>query len=276
MEIEIIKAIQSISSPFLDNVFQAITFLGEETIYVLLLTFIYWNLNKKLGKSLGFSLFLSVTVNSLIKDIFKFKRPIGEPGIRSLRVETATGYSFPSGHSQGTATFLSSLAMNIKNNIFTVFASVLILLVGLSRLYLGVHYPKDVVVGIFLGVLIAYISYRIFEKGFNKRLVYGSLAIVFVLCLFFSGSEGYIKACAGFLGFMAGDLFEEKYVNFTVDISRIKKIARWTIGIIIILLVKVVGKSILPESIVSDFFRYFAITFIGLGLYPYIFKKINL
>ena len=104
-ELNIIRAIQSIANPFLDGLFQFITMFGEEAILIPLIAVIYWSFNKKMAEYIAYASLTSVLVNGAIKDIFKAKRPIGEPGIRSLRVETATGYSFPSGHTQGTASF---------------------------------------------------------------------------------------------------------------------------------------------------------------------------
>ena len=99
-ELNIIRAIQSIANPFLDGLFQFITMFGEEAILIPLIAVIYWAFNKRMGEFIAYASLTSVLVNGAIKDIFKAKRPIGEPGIRSLRVETATGYSFPSGHTQ--------------------------------------------------------------------------------------------------------------------------------------------------------------------------------
>ena len=108
-ELNIIRSIQSIASPFLDGLFQLITMFGEEAILIPLIAVIYWTFNKKMGEYIAYSSLTSVLINGAVKDVFKAKRPIGEPGIRSLRVETATGYSFPSGHTQTATTFWTSL-----------------------------------------------------------------------------------------------------------------------------------------------------------------------
>ena len=111
-------------------------------------------------------------VNGAIKDIFKAKRPIGEPGIRSLKVETATGYSFPSGHTQGTASFWRAIAIYLKKNYMYGISALIIILVAISRLYLGVHYPKDVLFGAIFGILTSFITYKLFNKVNNKILVF--------------------------------------------------------------------------------------------------------
>jgi membrane-associated phospholipid phosphatase len=97
---EVIKFVQSFSNPFLDRLFQYITMMGEEYFFVIALTLIYWCIDKRFGYKIGFAILGSTALNSGIKEIFKVPRPIGEDGIRSLRTETAGGYSFPSGHTR--------------------------------------------------------------------------------------------------------------------------------------------------------------------------------
>ena len=175
-ELNIIRAIQSIANPFLDGLFQFITMFGEEAILIPLIAVIYWSFNKKMAEYIAYASLTSVLVNGAIKDIFKAKRPIGEPGIRSLRVETATGYSFPSGHTQGTASFWSAIAIYLKKNYMYVVSSLIIILVAISRLYLGVHYPKDVLFGAIFGILTSFITYKLFNKV-NFHNIYSSTFI---------------------------------------------------------------------------------------------------
>ena len=115
MELEILKAIQSIANPFFDTLFQGITILGEQTVIIVAIALIYWAINKRLGVFIAYSTLTNTLVNGAIKGVFNRKRPIGEPGIRSLRTHTATGYSFPSGHTQQATGFYGSIAQYINN-----------------------------------------------------------------------------------------------------------------------------------------------------------------
>ena len=85
MELEILRNIQSIANPFLDILFQLITICGEQMVLVLIISIIYWVKDKKFGEYIAYAVLTSVLVNCVVKDIFKFKRPIGEEGIRALR-----------------------------------------------------------------------------------------------------------------------------------------------------------------------------------------------
>lgn len=82
----------------------AVTMLGEQWAVILVLAVSYWAFDKKTGEELAFTLLVSGLSNNILKGFFRFERPIGIDGIRTLRAHTATGYSFPSGHSQNAAT----------------------------------------------------------------------------------------------------------------------------------------------------------------------------
>ena len=88
MELEILRHIQSISNPFFDFLFQLITICGEQIVLIFIISIIYWTLDKKFGEYIAYSILTSLLLNSVIKDIFKMKRPIGEEGIRTLREKT--------------------------------------------------------------------------------------------------------------------------------------------------------------------------------------------
>lgn len=275
-ELNIIRAIQSIANPFLDGLFQFITMFGEEAILIPLIAVIYWAFNKRMGEFIAYASLTSVLVNGAIKDIFKAKRPIGEPGIRSLRVETATGYSFPSGHTQGTASFWSAIAIYLKNNYMYAISALIIILVAISRLYLGVHYPKDVLFGAIFGILTSFITYKLFNKVNNKTALYFITFIIFIPALLYAHSADFIKGMGTFLGFALGIYVEKKYVNFSVEGKSVNKILRVVIGLAILILLKVGLKAVFPNKLVFHFLRYFIIVFFGIGLYPAIFKKLKL
>ena len=276
MELEIIRTIQSISNLFFDVLFQIFTMFGEELILMSIITTIYWAYDKKFGEYIAYSSLTSLLFNNALKDIFKMKRPIGEEGIRTLRAETATGYSFPSGHSQGAASFYGSIAIYFKKRIIYILATIIIFLVGISRLYLGVHYPKDVLVGIALGLLISIISYKLFRTVNNRNLLYIITFICFIPALIFAQSPDFIKGMGTYLGFIIGVIVEKRYINFSVEGNLANKILRVVIGIAILLIIKSGLKVIFPNELIFHFIRYTIVTFVGIGVYPAIFKKLKI
>lgn len=273
MELEILRHIQSIANPFFDFLFELITMCGEQIVLISIISIIYWALDKKFGEYIAYSVLTSVLLNNAIKDIFKMKRPIGEEGIRTLRSETATGYSFPSGHTQGAASFYGAMAIYLKKKAMYIIATIMIILIGFSRLYLGVHYPKDVIVGGILGILTSLICYKLYNRFENKMLLYVITFIVFIPALTFAHSADFIKGMGTYLGFVIGMYIEKKYVNFSIEGSTRGKVIRVLLGILILLVLQVGLKAIFPSETIFSFIRYALISFVGIGIYPMIFKK---
>ena len=275
MELEILRTIQSIHNPFLDTFFEGITMLGEEAFIIPLLAIIYWTLDKKFGEVLAFTMFTSYLLNNSMKDLFSFSRPIGEEGIRTLRPETATGKSFPSGHSQSACAAAGAFSLHQRNRWVTLVTMTLMVLVGLSRLYLGVHYPKDAVVGISLGLLMAGICARLIRKVDEQKL-YLLVLVLFLPALLFAQSTDFIKSLASYMGFFLGILLEKRKVNFTTDGTLLRKVLRVALGLILVLLIKEGLDVAFPETNLFDFIRYFLLTFVAMGLYPWFFRKVRL
>lgn len=273
MELEILRHIQSIANPFFDFLFQLITICGEQIVLISIISIIYWALDKKFGEYIAYSVLTSVLLNNVIKDIFKMKRPIGEEGIRTLREQTATGYSFPSGHTQSASSFYGSMAIYLKNRVMYIIATVMIILIGFSRLYLGVHYPKDVIVGGILGVLTSLICYKLYNRVENKMLLYVVTFAIFIPALTFAHSADFIKGMGTYLGFIIGIYIEKRYVNFSTEGNTGNKIIRVLLGIVILLVLQLGLKVILPSGTIFSFIRYALISLIGIGVYPMIFKK---
>ena len=275
MELEILRHIQSIANPFFDFLFQLITICGEQIVLISIISIIYWALDKKFGEYIAYSVLTSVLLNNAIKDIFKMKRPIGEEGIRTLREQTATGYSFPSGHTQSASSFYGSMAIYLKNRVMYIIATVMIILIGFSRLYLGVHYPKDVIVGGILGVLTSLICYKLYNRVENKMLLYVVTFAIFIPALTFAHSADFIKGMGTYLGFIIGIYIEKRYVNFSTEGNTGNKIIRVLLGIVILLVLQLGLKVILPSGKIFSFIRYALISLIGIGVYPMIFKNLN-
>lgn len=273
MELEILRHIQSIANPFFDFLFQLITICGEQIVLISIISIIYWALDKKFGEYIAYSVLTSVLLNNAIKDIFKMKRPIGEEGIRTLREQTATGYSFPSGHTQGASSFYGAMAIYLKKRVMYIIATVMIILIGFSRLYLGVHYPKDVIVGGILGVLTSLICYKLYNRVENKMLLYVITFAIFIPALTFAHSADFIKGMGTYLGFIIGIYIEKKYVNFSTEGSTGNKIIRVLLGIVILLVLQLGLKVLLPSGRVFSFIRYVLISLVGIGVYPMAFKK---
>ncbi|MBC8059887.1 MAG: phosphatase PAP2 family protein [Clostridiaceae bacterium] len=274
----IINFLQGFSNPILDKSFTTITMMGEETFFILFIALIFWCINKRVGYKLGFAVLSGSILNNILKITFHTKRPIGEEGIRSLRVETATGSSFPSGHTQGTAELWTVIAREFKNIHTYILAIIFILLVATSRLYLGVHWPIDVVFGAIIGVVWSTTCCWLFDLSIkrNNKLLLLTIIIPCILTVFFYGGSADIKTVAILISFFIGYYIEDRYIKFDEKATLSMQVIKYTLGISTLLFIKQFLKVLLPTTVVFDFIRY---NLIGLWITcgsTYIFQKLLL
>jgi len=184
-----INAIEIIVNEFLQGLgdwlripMLAITTLGNEQFFVLMLPALYWCFDQMIGMRVGIIFLMGNTVNSFFKLLFHNPRPYWiSDYVRAYSHETSFG--LPSGHAQTAATIWGWLANEIKKRWFTIVALVLVFLIGLSRLYLGVHFLSDVVLGWLIGGLLVWIysaCYKKAGKWLGDRSLWNKLGLVFL------------------------------------------------------------------------------------------------
>ena len=164
----ILYALEQIRNPVLDWFLSAITHLGGEAVFMAVALGIYWCWDKHRGYYMLTVGFLGTVASQFLKLVFRIPRPwVQDPGftiVEAARGE-ATGYSFPSGHSQNVVTVFGCLARSVKNRAVRVVCIAIIALVAFSRMYLGVHTPLDVGVALVLGVVMVLALYPLFESS---------------------------------------------------------------------------------------------------------------
>jgi len=313
-ELEIIKWLQSFRTPFLDKLFEFFTIFGEELVVIAILGGIYWSINKRIGERLGITVFISLGLNSLLKAIFMRLRPfMVDTEITNLRPETSGGYSMPSGHTQSASTVFFGLYQFFKKKYLLIIAIVITVLVAISRMYIGVHYLTDVLVGAFLGIIITYYLAKYLSKKEDLSKIYNIILIISGIALvglfvynlislsgtsfdseaFYFNTEALAKMIGTLVGFVLGVRFENKYVNFSNHNHLLKNILRFALGIAVVMAVRIGLKEIFtlivnPEELIDDqlvlsvlasfldFLRYVIMVMVGIGIYPLLFKKINI
>ncbi len=260
------------------HLFQVITTLGSEGFFLAFLAVIYWSLNKSLG-FWGLILMPSAifVTSEIPKDIIRLPRP----DVRGITVPT---YTFPSGHASGAVSVWGYLAIMLKNRRFWIWAVVISLLVGLSRIVLGYHYPGDVIGGIvtgmiflaiFMGIGLEMIEIRIYEKISPRLLLL--LALVVPIALSFLPAT-YAPNLMGYVaGAGVGRLLEKEKLDFDPRGSRFEHLARTLIGMPVIAAIILGLGHVLPSNIhVLTFTLHALSTFWATYLAPLVFVKTGL
>lgn len=283
--INLIIAIQQVHGPLLDNIFRGITFTGEEQFYLVLLPLILWCFDYSFGAVLAIFFLLSNSLNIILKDLFQQPRPFDlNP---SLKLSQAEGYGMPSAHAQLAVTVWGAIAARIRKTWFWIVAIVIMLLVGFSRIYLGVHFPTDVFAGWIIGaVLLAiYIAARSpLEKwlaGLNLWLQLLIAIGVPVLLLLLDHSTDALTSSGTLFGMGVGLVFARRYVSFSAVGPWWQRLVRFLAGIIVLLALYLGLKAVFPPdgSATGALFRFLRYGLIGAWVIigaPWLFRLIRL
>ncbi len=277
--------VQQFSTPVLDSFFRWITLLGDQEYYMIVLPLIYWNWSKEFGIRFSLVFVISIYMNTAIKYNYMTERPD-----LAVRLIEEDGFSFPSGHAQGNTAFWGYLAREIDRKWAYIAAAVLIFLVAFSRVYLGVHYPVDIIAGVLIGLIILAV-YEFLQR--RTSIVLGNTAYYLltsgvVLLLFLNQSFGLAPVVLGFiLAALWGYRLEKQLIGFTEQAAWWQQLIKAVFGLVILFGLRVVTKTLfigltgvseeqeLLFSIMS-FLRYFVmgawVTFAA----PWIFKKAHL
>lgn len=179
--------LESIRNPVLDTLFQLITVFGEETLFIIFGLLFFWCVDKREGYFLLCVGLLGSVINQFLKLLFRIPRPwVRDPSftiVESAR-EAATGYSFPSGHTQTSVGVYGGIARWTGKSLISSLCIALCVLVPLSRMYLGVHTPADVGVSILVAIALIFVLYPILRKGCdNPKVMRPLFAAMLLLAL---------------------------------------------------------------------------------------------
>jgi len=309
--IYLIQAIQTLS-PALDGFMDTISSIGLPEFFLVLLPFIYWTIDRHIGiRSLLVLLYFdSITVS--LKLLFHQPRPFWLGGVKALSAEGT--YGIPSGHSGRTLAVSGYLATQVKKNWFWAITILYILLVGISRLYLGMHFPQDVLGGWLLGILVIWAVTKwegavrewLMDKSLSTQILIGFLTAAGVVLLGFivrfivAGTPDPVEWSAynaeartathffttggAVFGAYAGYALMRQYARFDAKGPWGKRVTRYFLGVIGLLLLHygldTAFSAIAPDEstlgYILRFTRYSMDTLWATFLAPWIFIKTKL
>ena len=179
-----LRFLEGLRNPVCDAFFSTVTHLGEETFFIVFGLIFFWCINKKEGYYLLSIGFIGTIVNQFLKLWFRVPRPWVKDKdftiVESARAE-ATGYSFPSGHTQSSVGVFGGIARFNKKLWIRIICILACVLVPLSRMYLGVHTPADVLVSVALSLILVFGLYPLIQKCFDNTKIMRILLISMVV-----------------------------------------------------------------------------------------------
>lgn len=296
---ELLYALESIRTPFLDKLMGLVTNLGGEAVFIVAAIVVFWCLSKSCGYYMMTVGFAGTIINQFLKLWFRIPRPwVKDPNftiVESARAE-ATGYSFPSGHTQNAFAVFGSPARFFKNTVLRIVFIFLIALTAFSRMYVGVHTPLDVGVSLIVGTILVFVIYPFFrDMDKSPKKVYIIFGIFIVLAAAFVAfvelydfpadidAENYasglknaymILFCA--IGLMLTFFIDTKYVRFPTQAVWWAQIIKVVVGLAILLALKSVLKAPLLALFgghsVAHGVRYFIVILFAGIVWPMTFK----
>ncbi len=296
---ELLYALEKIRTPFLDTVMGLVTNLGGEAVFIAAAIIVFWCLNKSCGYYMMTVGFAGTIINQFLKLWFRIPRPwVKDPSftiVESARAE-ATGYSFPSGHTQNAFAVFGAPARFYKSSALRIAFILLIALTAFSRMYVGVHTPLDVGVSLIVGTVLVFVIYPFFrDMDKSPKKVYIIFGIFILMAAAFVAfvelydfpadidpdnyAEGLKNAymmlfCA--IGLLLTFYIDRRYVRFPTQAVWWAQIIKVVLGLGILLALKAVLKAPLLALFgghsAAHGVRYFIVILFAGIVWPMTFK----
>lgn len=294
---EFLYMLEKIRVPVLNECMLLITRLGEETAFLVTALIMFWCIDKRRGYYVLSVGFLGTLANQFLKLLCRIPRPwVLDPDFTILEQarEAASGYSFPSGHTQSAVGTFGAIAYTAKNRWVGITCVVIAVLVGFSRMYIGVHTPADVLTSVGIALLLIVILRPVVMKQDGKRIP-ALLAVMTVLSVAYLGYvklypfpadidahnlESGIKNAYTLIGCLAGLLVvyaaDEKKLNFSTDAVWWAQILKVLLGLVAVLAVKegmrAPLEAIFAGHMAARAVRYFLVVIMAGIVWPLSFR----
>ena len=256
---EFLYLLEKIRLPGLNEFMLAITTLGEETAFLVVGLLVFWCFHKKWGYYVMSVGFCGNIISQFMKILCRIPRPwVLDENFTILEQarEAATGYSFPSGHTQMAVGTFGSIAVSHEKRWVKVLCITLAVLVGFSRMYIGVHTPQDVLVSAMIAVVLIFLLRPTVLNGSGRSVKLVLCGLILMALGLFAYVEWFpfpadidahnlesgVKNAYTMLGSLAAVAIvyvaDEKWLHFEVKASLIGQILKVVLGLLAVLLVK--------------------------------------
>lgn len=299
---DILYALEKIRTPFWNGVMSAVTQLGGEVIFIVAAVVVFWCVSKWEGYYLMTIAFCGTVLNQFLKLICRVPRPwVRDPNftiVESARAE-ATGYSFPSGHTQNAIGLFGGMARWGGRRWVRLGLTALALVIAFSRMYLGVHTPADVGVSLVLAAALVLGLYPLMRRAQEKprymgyvlaaMLVVSGAFVVFVETCGFPADMDAENLASGIgnawkmLGAVAGMtlawLLDRRYIHFETQAVWWVQVIKVVVGMALLLAIKSGLKApllaLLGHEGLAGGVRYFLLVLVAGAVWPLAFRPMS-
>lgn len=299
---DILYALEKIRTPFWNGVMSAVTQLGGEVIFIVAAVVVFWCVSKWEGYYLMTIAFCGTVLNQFLKLICRVPRPwVRDPNftiVESARAE-ATGYSFPSGHTQNAIGLFGGMARWGGRRWVQLGLTTLALVIAFSRMYLGVHTPADVGVSLVLAAALVLGLYPLMRRAQEKprymgyvlaaMLVVSGAFVVFVETCGFPADMDAENLASGIgnawkmLGAVAGMtlawLLDRRYIHFETQAVWWVQVIKVAVGMALLLAIKSGLKApllaLLGHEGLAGGVRYFLLVLVAGAVWPLVFRPMS-
>jgi hypothetical protein len=245
--LNVVKDTQSLASPALTVAMKGLSFLGTEYFYLALLPLIYWCVDKRRGIRIGVLVFLSGAFNLRLKLIFAQPRPYDL--VPALGMVKESGFGLPSGHAQNTTVLFGSASALFRAPWGLVLSIAMPFLVGISRIYLGVHFPTDVIAGWAIGAAMLGIDRLCgdrLERLFASLRYSMALALAAAVALVMNVLYIQDTSLSGaFFGLVGASIYARRGPAFSVAGKILRRTLRYFFGMATVAIVYALPKLLL-------------------------------
>ncbi len=276
----VVQWVQQWQNPVLDWAACGVSALGVKEFYLFAIPLAYWCVDKKFGTKLCCLFLFGIFVNTWAKHFVHTHRP-SPTRVRVLYPESGGGYSFPSGHAQGSVAFWGYCMSWVKNRWFSLFSVCLIVAMCYSRLYLGVHFPWDVIGGALIGLatlIFFFVLLGLYGRIKNKVAWPAWLMVIAVSAVALAWLfpvERFALMIGCFLGFLSGVVLERRFVRCEMrrewDLQAKKAFLGFSIGFLITWGAMMGLKGMDPGALIA---YALGSAWVSLGA-PWCFKKLG-
>jgi membrane-associated phospholipid phosphatase len=258
--------------PGLEPFLLLVTYFGSDIAFIALLSLYYSLSGGASGRALGIAFGLSFVTNTFLKEFLNLPRPYFlDPSVASVAAQaTGTGSGLPSGHAQMSATFWFARAARFGYAWLWIVAVLVVVLVSFSRLYLGVHFPQDVMVGLILGMYFAALANGLERIDIPRVVPFVMFGLLLLACLVVS------KKLAQAFGVLAGFAFARD--QFSVPRAWPARIVLALLGLAISV-VLYLGSGVLLGELrqipLVAFLRYLVLVLVAVRLWPVVMERFS-